>query len=363
MNFLTLEEVLKKEPPYRLKQVKQTLFSDLVLNWDEVTTLPLKLKTELNQQCPIEIRAKTVSSQNGQTVKAAITLEDGLEIESVLMRHKDRRNTVCVSSQVGCPLACTFCLTGQMGFKRNLSCFEIVEQVLFFARFLKNQGQKITNLVFMGMGEPFLIYENVMQAIKSLNDPEGFNFGARRISLSTVGIVEGIRKLAQENLEVNLAISLHAPNDGLRSKLMPINKKYPIKKILNAVDDYLGKTRRRVMFEYIMIKNINDSDSCADELAGLLRGKLGFVNLISYNPTGKFSASSPRKIERFKKILEKEGIAVTQRFRFGGDIKAACGQLVKTESVYLCSFKYQGQEILHRMYRQPKTTPNRPLPR
>ena len=329
MNFLNLEEVLKKEPPYRLKQIKRALFSDLTLNWDEVTTLPLKLKAELNQRCPIEIRAKTVSSRSGQTVKAVIALEDGLEIESVLMRHKDRRNTVCVSSQVGCPLACTFCLTGQMGFKRNLSDFEIVEQVLFFARYLKKIEAKITNLVFMGMGEPFLNYENVLRAIKMLNDPEGFNFGARRISISTVGIVEGIRKLAQENLEVNLAISLHAPNDELRSKLMPINKKYPLKDILNAVDDYIGKTRRRVMFEYIMIKNINDSDLCADELAELLRRKLCFVNLISYNPIGKFLASSPQKIERFKKILEKKGIAVTQRFRFGEDIKAACGQLVK----------------------------------
>lgn len=328
MNFKNLGEVLKKEPPYRLKQIKRALFSDLVLNWNEVTTLPLRLREELNKQCPIEIMAKTMSSRNGQTVKAVIALEDGLEIESVLMQHKDRRNTVCVSSQVGCPLACTFCLTGQIGFKRNLSCFEIVEQVLFFARFLKKKGQKITNIVLMGMGEPFLNYENVMRAIKMLNDPEGFNFGARRISISTVGIVEGIRKLSQENLEVNLAISLHAPNDRLREKLMPINKKYPLHKILKAVDEYLQKTNRRVMFEYIMIKNINDSDLCAYELAELLRGKLCFVNLISYNPTGKFSASSPHKIGRFKKILEKKGIMVTQRFRFGEDIKAACGQLV-----------------------------------
>ncbi len=330
MNLLNLEEVLKKEPSYRLKQIKRALFSDLVLSWDEVTTLPLKLKTELNQQCPIEIRAKTVSSRSGQTVKVVIALVDGLEIESVLMRHKGNRNTVCVSSQVGCPLACTFCLTGQMGFKRNLFYFEIVEQVLFFARFLKKDGgQNITNIVFMGMGEPFLNYESVLQAIKMLNDPEGFNLGARRISISTVGIVEGIRKLAQENLEVNLAISLHAPNDALRSKLMPINHKYPLTDILNAVDDYIEKTRRRVMFEYILIKNINDSESLAYELAELLRGKLCFVNLISYNPTGDFLASSPQKIARFKKILEKKGIAVTQRFRFGEDIKAACGQLVK----------------------------------
>ncbi len=330
MNLDNLEEILEKDPSYRLKQIKKALFSDLVFDWDEVTTLPSMLREELGRQCPIGIKAKTFSSDDDPTVKAVISLGDGLEIESVLMRHNRGRNTVCVSSQVGCPLACTFCLTGQMGLKRSLSYLEIVEQVLFFARFLKNKGQKITNVVFMGMGEPFLNYENVLKAIKILNDPEGFNLGARRISVSTVGMVGGIRKLALEKMEVNLAVSLHAPNDELRSKLMPINKKYPLREVLEAVDEYILKKRRRVMFEYTMIKDTNDFDFLAYELAELLRGKLCFVNLISYNSAGDFLPSSTKRTARFREILEKGGLAVTQRFRFGGDIKAACGQLVKT---------------------------------
>ena len=190
----------------------------------------------------------------------------------------------------------------------------------------------------MGMGEPFLNYQNIIGAIKILNDKEGFNLGARHFSISTVGIVEGIEKLAKEELQINLAISLHAPNDELRSKLMPINKKYPIKKILNAIDDYIAKTRRRVMFEYIMINNLNDSEENAKTLAKLMKKPLYFVNLISYNftrrslgeggPTGIFKSSSSPRIKKFKEILEKEGVIVTQRYRFGKDIEGACGQLV-----------------------------------
>ncbi|MBU1102650.1 23S rRNA (adenine(2503)-C(2))-methyltransferase RlmN, partial [Patescibacteria group bacterium] len=186
---------------------------------------------------------------------------------------------------------------------------------------------KINNVVFMGMGEPFLNYDNVLAAIKILNDKEGFNLGARHFSISTVGITEGIEKLAQEKMEVNLAISLHAPNDKLRSSIMPINKKYPLGKILRAVDEYIKQTRRRVMFEYIMIEEINDSDDCARQLADLLKNTLGFVNLITYNPTGIFKPSSSQRLNKFKEILEKAGVAVTQRYRFGDDIKGACGQL------------------------------------
>jgi len=188
------------------------------------------------------------------------------------------------------------------------------------------------------MGEPFLNYQNVIGAIKILNDKEGFNLGARHFSVSTVGIVEGIEKLAREELQINLAISLHAPDDKLRSKLMPINKKYPIRKILNAVDDYIAKTRRRVMFEYIMIRNLNDSEENAKTLARLMKkpctrastvqGRpLYFVNLISYNPTGIFKPSLSLRIKKFKEILEKEGVTVTQRYRFGQDVEGACGQL------------------------------------
>jgi len=338
MDLIQFQRLFNKEPRYRLGQAKKALFQDLIKNWQEAAVLPLSLREELNKKCPIETLAKTFISKDKNTIKALLTLKDDLKIETVLMRHKDKRNTVCVSSQVGCPLDCSFCATGKIGFKRNLEVWEIVEQVLFFASYLKKIKEKVTNIVFMGMGEPFLNYQNVIGAIKILNDKKGFNLGARHFSISTVGIVEGIEKLAKEELQINLAISLHAPNDELRSKLMPINKKYPIKKILNAIDDYIAKTRRRVMFEYIMINNLNDSEENAKTLAKLMKKPLYFVNLISYNltrrslgeggPTGIFKSSSSSRIKKFKEILEKEGVIVTQRYRFGKDIEGACGQLV-----------------------------------
>lgn len=327
MDIANLEKLLERQPPYRLKQVKLALFRDLISDWKEATVLPLVLREKLSKVCPLGVKSKLFVATDQGTMKVVIALKDSWETETVLLRHQDGRNTVCVSSQVGCPLKCTFCLTGRMGFKRNLTVSEIVEQVLFFGRYLKAQREKVTNVVFMGMGEPFLNYGNVLSAIMVLNDPEGFNLGARHISISTVGIVEGIRRLAQEKLQVNLAVSLNAPNNPLRSKLMPINKKYPIKKVLETVDYYLKKTNRRVMFEYIMIKDINDTESCAYQLAKLVKGKLCLVNLISYNPTEKFKPASWGKIKRFREILEREGVAVTQRYRFGRDIKAACGQL------------------------------------
>jgi len=328
MNFAQLKEVLKKEPQYRLKQAKKALFQDLIGDWSEAKILPQALREELNEKCPIEISAETFISKDKRTIKALITLKDGLKIETVLMRHRDGRNTICVSSQVGCPLKCSFCATGKMGFKRNLDSFEIVEQILFFARYLKQLKRKVTNVVFMGMGEPFLNYESVILAIKILNDKEGFNLGARHFSISTVGIGEGIKKLAKEKLQINLAISLHAPDNNLRSKIMPINKKYPIEKVLREVDDYIQKTGKRVMIEYLMIKGLNDSDEQAKKLAKLMKGKpLVFLNLISYNPTGIFEPSLGQRIKKFKEVLEKNGIVVTQRYRFGQDIEAACGQL------------------------------------
>jgi 23S rRNA (adenine2503-C2)-methyltransferase len=326
MNLNQIEKVLEKEPAYRLKQVKKAAFRDLIDDWNKVSTLPLRLREKLNKEYPLLINGEFFISKDQKTVKALIFLEDGLKIESVLMRHKDR-NTVCVSSQIGCPLGCKFCATGKMGFKRNLEVFEIVEQVIFFARYLKESKVRVTNVVFMGMGEPFLNYENVISAIKILNEKEGFNLGARKFSISTVGITEVIEKLAEEKLQINLAISLHASSNKLRSELIPATKKYPIEKILKAVDDYIEKTKRRVMFEYLMIKNLNDSDESAREVASLMKKPLCFVNLISYNPTGGFQPSTKKRIKSFKNILEKEGILVTERYRFGREIKAACGQL------------------------------------
>ncbi len=353
-----LKEILSNEPIFRLKQVKKALFSDLIENWQDATTLSKDLRKKLAEAYPIpEIKLeKLLSSKDGQTAKALFILDDGLKIESVLMKHlpsealakegEGGRKTVCVSSQAGCAMDCQFCATGQIGFKRNLTSIEIVGQVMFFARTFK---EKVSNIVVMGMGEPFLNYDNVLEAIRILNDKDGFNLGARHISISTCGITEGIEKLAEEPLQVNLAISLHASNNELRQKLMPINKTYPIEKVLAAVDDYIKKTKRRVMFEYLLIDGVNDSEVQAEELGKLLvhsllagnqknfaRDDRGFyfVNLISFNPVGhsKFKPTPGWKIKKFKEVLENIGVYVTQRYRFGKEIKAACGQLTGTSS-------------------------------
>ena len=327
MNLDNLEKTLANEPKFRFKQAKAAVLKDLIDDWSSVSSLPLNIREKLKIDCPLEIKAEIFPSRDLQTEKALIYLSDGEKIETVLMKHQDKRRTVCVSCQVGCPLNCSFCATGKMGFKSNLTVSEILEQVLYFARQLKRKNDKVTNIVFMGMGEPFLNYDNVLGAIRLLNDKNGFNLGARHISISTAGITEGINRLAEEKLQVNLAISLHAPNDELRSRIMPIDKKYPLNKVLAAVNDYIRKTNRRVMFEYLMIKEVNDSEDCAGQLIYLMRRPLYFVNLITYNATGNFTPSSAETVNIFKEILAKAGVAVTERFRFGRDIKAACGQL------------------------------------
>jgi len=326
MNLNNLEKILEAEPKYRLSQAKSAVFKELIEDWAETSILPSELRQQLNKNCPLSIKAETTVSKTEDVAKARITLEDGLEIESALMRHSDGRNTVCVSSQTGCPLDCQFCATGKMGFKRNLKPLEIVEQAIFFARRLKKESERITNAVFMGMGEPLLNYENVMTAITILNDKNGLNIGARHISVSTIGIIEGIKKLAAEKIQLNLAISLHAPNNKLRDEIIPINKKYPIEMIISAVDNYIAKTNRQVMFEYLLIKGVNDSDACARELARLMKKPLYFLNLISYNPSGVFQASTPERTENFKSILKEMGVKFSQRYKFGQDISAACGQ-------------------------------------
>lgn len=328
MDISKLEEILKDEPKYRLKQANSAIFVNLIESWKDATFFSPDLREKLEKECDLSIKAQTLVSKSKDSIKAKITLKDNLQIETVLMRHQDGRNTVCVSSQVGCPLACGFCATGSMGFKRNLDYLEIIEQVLFFSRYLKKENSRVSNIVFMGMGEPFLNYDNVLKAIKILNDKDFFNIGARNISISTSGIVEGIERLAKEGLQVNLAISLHAPNNELRSSIMPINKKYSIDDVLRAVDGYIKETKRKVMFEYLLIKDLNDSDESAKELVKLMKKPLHFVNLIMYNETGKFKPSTKERVEAFKKILKKEKIEFTERYRFGQDIKAACGQFV-----------------------------------
>jgi len=331
MDLSKLDTILAGLPAYRIDQAKEAIFKTLIEDWNAVLGLPKDLRQALAEECPLDIKAEVFFSGGGESLKALLTLADGLKVETVLMRHQDDRNTVCVSSQVGCPMGCLFCATGKMGFKRNLTGFEIVEQVLLFCRLLKKENQRVTNIVFMGMGEPFMNYDNVMAAVGIMNDDRGLGIGGRHISISTAGVVEGIEKLIDEPTQVNLAISLHAPNDALRSKMMPVNLKHPIDEVFGAVLRYTKNTNRRVMFEYIMIDGVNDSDECACQLVELFKNrlplKLVFVNLIRYNPTGSFKPSSPERVKAFKEILEDGHIEVTERYRFGRGIKAACGQL------------------------------------
>jgi 23S rRNA (adenine2503-C2)-methyltransferase len=340
MDLEKIENLLKGELLYRSKQVGKVLYKDLIDNWDDATVLPIKLRKKLKKETPIILDFNTVTSLKGSSIKAVIELKDGLNVESVLMQHSRGRNTVCVSSQVGCPLNCVFCKTGKIGYLRNLNHYEIVEQVLFFSYYLKKvtkptkkigalgTHETVKNIVFMGMGEPFLNYDNVIKAIRFLNDKDKFNIGARHISVSTAGIPNKIKEFSYENLQVNLAVSLNSPDDKIRQKIMPIAQKYPIKEVIDAVKFYIGKTNRRVMFEYIMIKDLNDADALAEQLVKLLGGLLCFINLIPYNGEDRDLKPTPRRrIIKFRSILENGGITVTERFRFGEDINAACGQL------------------------------------
>ena len=330
MNLQNIKIVLSGQPKFRFKQVFKAIFVDLITDWNNNTTLPLSLRATLNEECPMEIESEIIGSKNSNAVKALISLEDNLKIETVLMKHEDGRATVCVSSQVGCPLGCGFCATGKMGYKRNLSVSEIVEQVLFWQRYLKESNieqHRVSNVVYMGMGEPFLNYDNVMESAKLINDPNTLNIGARHISISTAGIIGEINKFAKEKMQINLAISLHASNDKLRSMLMPINKKYPLKKLMDAVENYVENRSRQVMFEYVMIDGMNDTEKHAKELVKLMNHPLYIVNLIHYNSTGVYKPSSADTIKKFENILLSARIKVTHRYRFGVDIDAACGQL------------------------------------
>jgi 23S rRNA (adenine2503-C2)-methyltransferase len=255
-------------------------------------------------------------------------LFEKLGIEAVLMRYS-RRRTLCISTQAGCAMGCVFCATGQMGFRRNLTSGEIVEQVLYYARQLQALGEEVTNVVVMGMGEPFHNYEATMAAIDRLNQPDGFNFGARRFTVSTVGLIPLIQRFAAEKRQINLAVSLHAANDELRSSMLPINKKYPLEELIPACREYVQSTHRRITFEWALIKGVNDSLEQAGRLAELLSGLLCHVNIIPLNPTHKYAgkATSRQQAINFKEELESSGIPCTIRLRRGIDIQAGCGQL------------------------------------
>jgi 23S rRNA (adenine2503-C2)-methyltransferase len=318
------------QPAYRARLVWTGLYQQLWSTPDEFTNLPAGLRSQLQEKVRFSSLSplKTLQSTDGQTVKTLFQMEDGKAIEAVLMRYEIRR-TLCISTQAGCAMGCVFCATGQMGFKRHLSSGEIVEQVLYYARQLKQQDERVTNVVIMGMGEPFHNYANTMAAIDRLNDPQGFNFGERRFTISTVGLIPMIRKFASEKRQVNLAISLHAANDGLRSMLLPVNKKNPIADLLQACREYVNLTGRRITFEWALIEDINDTPAHASELGKLLKGLLCHVNIIQLNPTHKYhgKATTRQKAEAFQTALENYGIPCTIRMRRGIDIQAGCGQL------------------------------------
>ena len=335
----SLQEILHSwgEPHYRASQIWRGLYNNLWNNPDQFTTLSKSLQHRLEEAFSwYDLEPGLfLESSDGITRKTLFHLSNGNAIEAVLMRYK-RRNTICISSQVGCPMGCVFCATGQMGFVRNLTSAEIVGQVLYFARDLNSSNERITNVVVMGMGEPFSNYESTMSAIRCLNQPDGFNLGARRFTISTVGLIPGIYRFMSEDKQINLAISLHAADDDLRSSLLPINRKYPIKDLISVCYEYVRKSNRRISFEWALIRDVNDNDEQARKLAQLLKpftvkgSSMCHVNLIQLNPTQIYSgnSSTTQQTRSFHSALEYHGIPCTIRTRHGIDIQAGCGQLV-----------------------------------
>ena len=318
-----------KIPTYRLKQLEDAVFKQSLLSFEQITTYPKNLRNELDTKFSLTSLSLIEVEELEDSSKFLLKTHDEKYIEVVLMKHGDGRRTVCVSCQVFCPLNCSFCATGANSFERDLSCDEIVEQVLFVNSSLKECDERVTNVVFMGMGEPFLNYENVICALKILNNEQCLNIGARHLTVSTAGIVPRIYEFSDLGMQVRLAISLHAPNDVLRSELMPINTKYPLEELLSATDEFSKKTNKRVSFEYVLIKDVNDSLECAKQLAYLMKNRLSHVNLLVYNPHEFCDFESPNKktVMNFKKILDKHGVECSIRKSLGGEISGACGQL------------------------------------
>jgi 23S rRNA (adenine2503-C2)-methyltransferase len=349
LTIIDLEEMLESwgEPGYRATQIWSGLYQRLWSSPDDFSILPKQLRQKLADIYALDEPARSgrptfnllqpvqkLESTDGETVKTLFSLNDGRQVEAVLM-HYAKRRTLCISTQSGCAMGCVFCATGQMGFKRQLTSGEIIEQVLYYARQLAQQSEQVTNIVVMGMGEPFHNYDATMSAVRRLNDPQGYNLGTRRFTISTVGLVPGIHRFTSEHSQINLAISLHAADDTLRSQLLPINKRYPLDQLLPACLEYVQLTHRRLSFEWALIQGVNDTEDQAHLLSQRLKifkisgSILCHVNLIQLNPTHKYSghASTRQNALAFQNILEKSGIPCTIRLRRGIDIQAGCGQL------------------------------------
>jgi len=333
LDFNQLQDHLNQwgQEQYRARQIWSGLYKNYQLSPDEMTVLPKALREMLGSKLEFNILRpiKRVFSTNRSTEKVLFSLHDGHAIESVLMQYRNRIS-LCISTQAGCAMGCVFCATGQMGFKRNLSHGEIIAQVLYFSSQLTKLQKKLTNIVIMGMGEPFHNYEATLAAVDRLNDPTAVGLGERRFTISTVGIIPKIKKFAEEQRQINLAVSLHAADDQLRSSLLPINKKYPLDELLEICRYYTRITNRRITFEWALIENVNDMDVQAHLLSTKIKGMLCHVNLIPLNESKgyKEQATPLEKANNFKEILQNHHIPCTIRSRKGIDIAAGCGQLM-----------------------------------
>lgn len=328
-----LEEHLMErgEKKYRATQLFKWIYEKRVTSFDEMSDVSKKFRDILNSEYELKKPSIFLKQQSKDgTIKLLLELEDGNKIETVLMRY-NYGNVACVTSEVGCNMGCSFCASGLLKKKRNLEVKELVGQILVLDDLLRDEGndERITHVVVMGTGEPFDNYDNVLDFIKILNHPYGFAIGARHITVSTCGIVPKIYEYANEGIQINLAISLHAPNNEIRNKIMAINHTYPIEEVMEAVRYYEKTAGRRVIFEYILLKGVNDTKECALELCKLIKGTLAYVNLIPYNPVNemKYQRSEDKSVHAFLDVLMKNGVTATIRKEFGTDIDAACGQL------------------------------------
>jgi len=333
LSFPELEEFVTQtlgERRFRASQIYGWLYRSLVADFSAMHNLPQALRAKLSQVAKLGTLTplSCLASRDGPTQKVLFQLEDGQAIESVLMLYR-RRRTACISSQIGCPIGCPFCATGQSGFVRNLRTGEILEQALYFARELKAASESLTNVVFMGLGEALANYDATWKAIERLHDPTGFDLGARRLTISTAGLVPGIERLSREGIPVRLAVSLHAADDSLRDQLVPLNKKYPLQELMRACREYSRAVGRRITFEYVLIRKVNDEAAQAQKLAELLQDIPCQVNLIPLNPIPEFPhRPSPRRaVLAFQSDLARQGIPATVRLGRGLDIQAGCGQL------------------------------------
>lgn len=348
LDYHQLEDFFEStaEARYRAKQLFKWIYKKGVSSFDDMTDLSAKLKAKLKNIAYIS-ELKLVErkiSGNKDTEKYLFELEDGNTIESVLMRYEEDlgigRVTACVSTQAGCAIGCSFCATGKSGFTRNLEFHEIVDQVLQIQNMANNHQERICNIVFMGMGEPLLNYDNVMKAIRVINHPEGLSVGVRHFAISTCGIIPGILKLADEEMQVKLAVSLHIADDKKRTEIMPINAKYPLKELIEALKTYQKKTKRRIVFEYAPIKDFNDSEEDIKQFAELIKDIKCLVNIIPVNPVrylpsngvneisgSEFCPPQREKVKKIKEIMERCGLKATLRKSRGSDIDGACGQL------------------------------------